>query len=167
MSVIKTGECKFNDELGNLCLAESFDDNGVVSSVITILEQKASNIGLIEDSIINSAIVMYDNFYVKAPIELLNVSIPISDFAKQDCSYMTITEYLSSKGKRITYINSSNTLFIQGFTFNLDGLDELRNKLSEFKLELGLNIWILSPNEAREELSKEEWNETKTSTLQS
>ena len=35
----KTGDCKYVDELGNLCLAESFvDDKGEVSTKIKILE---------------------------------------------------------------------------------------------------------------------------------
>lgn len=44
--------------------------------------------------------------------------------------------------------------FIKGFNFNLAGLDALRDKLIDFGLELGTNIWILSPNEAKEELFK-------------
>ena len=36
----KTGECKYRDEEGNLCLAESFvDAMGEVTTKITILEE--------------------------------------------------------------------------------------------------------------------------------
>ncbi len=37
----KTGECNFRDELGNLCLAESFKDEvtGEVTTTVTILEE--------------------------------------------------------------------------------------------------------------------------------
>ena len=37
----KTGECNFRDELGNLCLAESFQDEttGEVPTKVTILEE--------------------------------------------------------------------------------------------------------------------------------
>ena len=37
----KTGECKYIDEEGNLCLSESFVDGvGEVTTVITIIELK-------------------------------------------------------------------------------------------------------------------------------
>lgn len=39
--LIKNGECNFRDELGNLCLAESFQDEttGEVTTKVTILEE--------------------------------------------------------------------------------------------------------------------------------
>ena len=55
---------------------------------------------------------------------------------------------------------SSDGYFLKGFSFNYRGLKELENKLSEFGLEIGKNIFILSFNEAQEELQKDEWNET-------
>ena len=41
VELIKTGECMYRDEEGNLCLAESFvDENGEVTTEITIIEIK-------------------------------------------------------------------------------------------------------------------------------
>ena len=39
VNLIKTGECNFIDELGNLCLAESFQESstGEVTTNVTIL----------------------------------------------------------------------------------------------------------------------------------
>ena len=38
--LIKTGECMYRDEEGNLCLAESFENElGEVTTKITILEE--------------------------------------------------------------------------------------------------------------------------------
>lgn len=47
----------------------------------------------------------------------------------------------------------------EGFSFNYKGLKELESKVSEFGLEIGKNIFILSFNEAQEELQKDEWNQ--------
>lgn len=39
MAKVKNGECRFFDEQGNLCLAESFmDEKGLVSTETKILE---------------------------------------------------------------------------------------------------------------------------------
>lgn len=39
-TISKTGECKYIDELGNLCIAESFvDQNGEVFTKLNILEK--------------------------------------------------------------------------------------------------------------------------------
>ena len=52
---------------------------------------------------------------------------------------------------------SQDGYFLKGFNFNLDGLDELRNNLSMFNLESNTNFWIMSPAEAKDELTKIEW----------
>lgn len=148
----KTGECKYKDELGNLCLAESFvNEAGDVSVVKTTLEQPIENISLATVESV-SELVKYDNFYIKAPVQMLGVPIPLNDFLYGD-TYMTIPEYLAKNNRlEVKDFTKDGLFFIKGFSFNLEGLDALREKLVEFGLELGVNIWILSPNEAREEL---------------
>ncbi len=46
----KTGECNFRDELGNLCLAESFQDEvtGEVTTKMTVLEE-----AVIDEEVLN------------------------------------------------------------------------------------------------------------------
>ena len=101
--------------------------------------------------------MIYENFYIKAPKELLEVPLPLSMFKKEDDSYMNIVEYLATIGHTVDRF-STDGYFIKGFGFNYDGLRELENKAGEFGLEIGINMWILSPVEVHEELSKPEWN---------
>ncbi len=107
----------------------------------------------------------YENFYIKAEVGLLEFPLPLKDFIKKDeegqeveGEYYTIPEYLATRGHTVSRYSPDSKYFIKGFAFNLEGLDELRNNLSGFGLELGTNIWILSPNEVHEELTKPEWN---------
>lgn len=149
--------CIYNDELGNLCSAESFiDNNGESITNITILEYNTENLGDIPVEA-SKYFVSSDTFYVKAPQELLYAPIPLSMFTNNSDGYFTIPEYLNSLGKpEVTYF-SQDGYFLKGFNFNLDGLDELRNNLSMFNLELNTNFWIMSPAEAKDELTKIEW----------
>ena len=103
---------------------------------------------------------LYQNFYIKAPKEMLSVPLPLSMFKKEDDIYMTIVEYLSTIGHTVDRF-SSDGFFLKGFGFNYQGLKELESKVSEFGLEIEKNIWILSPVEVYEELEKDIWkNET-------
>ena len=101
----------------------------------------------------------YQNFYIKAPTTLLEVSLPLEDFKNEDGSYKTIHEYLTEINNTVDRF-SSDGYFLKGFSFNYKGLKELENKVGEFGLEIGKSIFILSFNEAQEELQKEIWNET-------
>lgn len=101
--------------------------------------------------------MIYENFYIKAPNDLLEVPLPLSMFKKEDESYMTIVEYLSTIGHTADRF-STDGYFIKGFGFNYNGLKELESKASDFGLEIGTNMWILSPTEVYEELAKDEWN---------
>jgi len=111
--------------------------------------------------------MIYQNFYIKAPVQLLGVPLPLKEFIKKDeqgqpldpVEYMTIPEYLSTFNHKVSRYSNDGVFFIKGFGFNLAGLDELRAKLAEFNLELGKNIWILSPAEVQDELQKPEWQE--------
>ena len=102
---------------------------------------------------------VYHNFYIKAPVELLEVPLPLEDFKNEDGSYKTIPEYLADIGHTVDRF-STDGYFLKGFSFNYKGLKELESKLGEFGLEIGKNIFILSFNEAQEELQKDELNET-------
>ena len=99
---------------------------------------------------------LYQNFYIKAPEQILHIPLPLSMFKKEDDSYMTILEYLATLGHTVEQF-SSDGYFLKGFGFNYQGLKELENKVGEFGLEVGKNIWILSPVEVYEELEKDIW----------
>lgn len=99
----------------------------------------------------------YHNFYIKAPVQLLEVPLPLEDFKNEDGSYKTVPQYLAEIGHTVDRF-SKDGYFLKGFSFNYKGLKELESKLGEFGLEIGVNIFILSFNEAQEELQKEEWN---------
>lgn len=102
---------------------------------------------------------IYHNFYIKAPIQLLEVPLPLEDFKNEDGSYKTIPQYLAEIGHIVDRF-STDGYFLKGFSFNYKGLRELESKVGEFGLEIGTNIFVLSFNEVQEELQKEEWNET-------
>lgn len=108
--------------------------------------------------------LIYQNFFIKAPVQMLGVSLPLNEFIKKDeegntveGEYYTIPEYLATIGHTVDRY-STDGYFIKGFAFNFEGLKELEVKVSAFGLELGTSIWILSPVEVLEELAKVEWN---------
>ena len=108
---------------------------------------------------------IYENFYIKAPVAMLEAPLPLNGFKKKDengveldpAEYMTIPEYLSTFNHTVERFTNDGAYFLKGFGFNLVGIDELRGKLMDFGLELDTNIWILSPAEVRDELAKPEW----------
>lgn len=96
---MKEDGCNFINEQGDLCFAQTIvNDNGVTNTIITILEQKSENIGLVPETVFETNIVKYDNFYIKEPIEMLGVPIPLPDFLNGE-EYMTIPEYLIKNSK--------------------------------------------------------------------
>lgn len=100
---------------------------------------------------------IYHNFWVKAPVELLNIPLPLEDFKKEDNSYMTIIEYQAALGHTVDRV-STDGYFIKGFSFNHKGLKELEDKASQFGLEIGKNLFIYTISEVQKELEKKEWN---------
>lgn len=102
---------------------------------------------------------IYHNFYIKAPITLLEVPLPLEDFKNEDGSYKTIPEYLAEINHTVDRF-SSDGYFLKGFSFNYKGLKELEGRVGEFGLEIGTNLFILTFNEVQEELQKGIWNET-------
>ena len=101
---------------------------------------------------------IYHNFYIKAPIQLLEVLLPLEDFKNEDGSYKTIPEYLSVICHTVDRF-STDGYFLKGFSFNYQGLKEFESKVGEFGLEIGKNIFILNSNEVQEELQKDCWNQ--------
>lgn len=98
----------------------------------------------------------YENFYIKAPIQLLDKPLSLETFKNENGSYKTINEYLADRNHSVKRF-STDGYFIKGFGFNIDGLDELRSKLPNYGLIEKENFWILSPVEVQEELQKEIW----------
>lgn len=104
--------------------------------------------------------MIYENFFIKAPVKMLEVPLPLAGFVKPNTDpveYYTIVEYLGTINHTVERFTNDGKFFVKGFGFNLAGIDELRAKLGDFGLELGTNIWILSPGEIGEELAKSEW----------
>ena len=102
--------------------------------------------------------MIYENFYIKANVELLEVPLPLEAFKKEDGSYYTIPEYLSTYGHTVTRFSNDKTMFIKGFGFTFKGIQEMTTKLADFGLEVDVNFWILSPAEVVEELKQPMWN---------
>lgn len=100
---------------------------------------------------------IYHNFWVKAPVALLEVPLPLADFKKEDGSYMNVVEYQATKGHTIDRV-STDGYFIKGFSFNYTGLKELEEKANQFGLEIGKNLFIFTITEVQKELEKEIWN---------
>jgi len=110
---------------------------------------------------------IYQNFFIKAPIAILEQPLPLTEFIKKDGEgndiageYYTIPEYLATFNHTVERYNEDNSYFIKGFAFNVNGLDEMRARLTDFGLTLDTNVWILSPGEIGEELAKPEWQTT-------
>ena len=110
--------------------------------------------------------MQYENFYIIAPVGMLNIPLPLKDFQKKDedgelvvDSYMTIPEYLLTleTPHTVERFNNDNTKFCKGFAFNLDGLHELEQSVGAFGLTVGEDILMLSPGQIKEELAKNEW----------
>jgi len=98
-----------------------------------------------------------ENFYIKAPVELLTQPIELEYFRRDDGSYMTIPEYLRQLGHEQPRTTLDGKYFIQGFEFTLPALDTVLQKAKQYGLTLDENFWILSPSEANKEVQKPEW----------
>ena len=106
--------------------------------------------------------MIYENFFIKAPVEMLEVPLPLAGFAKPDTDpveYYTIVEYLGTINHTVERFTNDGKFFVKGFGFNLSGIDDLRSKLGDFGLTLDANIWILSPAEVQDELKNPEWQD--------
>ena len=108
--------------------------------------------------------MIYQNFYVAAPIAVLAMPLPLEAFKKRDeesevipDEYYTIPEYLATFGHKVSRYNNDKTMFMKGFGFNIAGLDEMRAKFSEYGMTLGVNVFILSHPEALEMARLPEW----------
>jgi len=102
--------------------------------------------------------MIFNNFYIKANVELLEVPLPLEAFKKEDGSYYTIPEYLSTYGHTVTRFSNDGSMFIKGFGFTYKGIQELTGKLADFGLVVDQNFWVLSPEEVAEELKLPIWN---------
>ena len=102
--------------------------------------------------------MIFNNFYIKAYVELLEVPLPLEAFKKEDGSYYTIPEYLATYGHTVTRYSNDKTMFIKGFGFDFDTIEELIKKLPDFGLVRGENIWIFSEPEVKIELQEPMWN---------
>jgi len=104
--------------------------------------------------------MIFENFYVKAKVEMLKVPLPLSAFLKPNTTdkYYTIPEYLATLNHTVERF-SNDGYFIKGFGFNIAGLDELRTKFSAYGMTFGVDVFILSPKEVQDELALPEWQE--------
>lgn len=101
---------------------------------------------------------IYQNFYIKAPIELLEVPLPLKEFTNEEGEQDNIIQYLARINHTVKRY-SSDGYFLKGFGFNIDGLDNLRTLLPNYGLTEKVNFFILSPGQVSEELSKDIWND--------
>jgi len=103
--------------------------------------------------------MIFNNFYIKAPVGMLEIPIELTAFDKGDGTYYTIPEYLATYNHTVDRFTTDGTMFLKGFGFTIKVLDELRAKLADYGLTEDTNFFILSQPEAVEELSKPEWQE--------
>ena len=100
------------------------------------------------------------NFYIKAPVVLLDQPFNLGVFKKDDGTYMTINEYLISLNQTVERF-STDGYFLKGFGFSFAALMEIQNMLPNAGLTLDVDFFILNENEALEELTKPIWETTK------
>jgi len=101
----------------------------------------------------------FANFYIKAPVAMLAVELPIAPFLKEDGTYHTIPSYLETLGHTVERFTNDGTFFLKGFGFTIAGLDDMRSKIGSFGLTEGVEIFIMSEPEVQIELSKPEWQQ--------
>ena len=107
--------------------------------------------------------IIYQNFYIKSPVEMLDIPLPLEAFLKPADNtdterYYTINEYLASINQTIERWTNDGVYFLKGFGFDIDSLDELRLLLPDYGLEEKVNFFIVSPGQVGVELAKPEWN---------
>ena len=109
--------------------------------------------------------MVFENFFIKAKVEVLGLPLPLQSFQKTDDTgavivgeYYTIPEYLATFNHTVERY-SNDGYFIKGFGFNIQGLDEMRTKFANFGMTFDVDVFILSPVEVLEELAKPEWQD--------
>jgi len=103
-----------------------------------------------------------ENLYLMGPTAMLDVPMPITGWEKNDImpiEYYSINEYVASYGHTIEQFNTDGSLFVKGFNWTVDKIDEAR-ALCEASDELtyGENVRILNHNETMELLASDAWN---------
>ncbi|MCF6330305.1 MAG: hypothetical protein L3I99_02000 [Sulfurimonas sp.] len=109
--------------------------------------------------------MIWQNFYIKAKVSMLEIPLPLNEFKKRNGDgdiiepvvYHTIPSYLATFNHTVSRF-SKDGYFMKGFGFNVAGLDELRDKFSDYGLEFNKDVFIFSLPEALEELKKSEWS---------
>lgn len=104
----------------------------------------------------------YENFYIKAPVGMLGIPLPLVAFEKPIDNtdverHYTIPEYLAVSGHTVKRFSNDGVFFLKGFGFNIAGLDEMRVKLGDYGMIENTNFFILSHPEAIEELATANW----------
>ena len=107
--------------------------------------------------------MIYTNFYVVAPVAMLNIPLPLGAFLKPientDVErYYTIPEYLATYSHTVERFSVDGTMFCKGFGFNIDTLDELRLKMPDYGLVEGTSLFIYNQPEVLTLLATPEWN---------
>jgi len=101
----------------------------------------------------------FENFYITAPVQMLEVPIDMALFKNEDDTYMTIKEWCTSIGHEAPRVSLDGTLFVKGFPFNMAGVMEFINKLPSYGLEYGVNVNGYNVAEIAEVLATAEWSD--------
>ena len=101
------------------------------------------------------------NFYIVAPVAILETPLPIEVFSYIDengvQTYHDIVSFLATHGHTVDRFSNDKSKFCKGFEFSISTLDEVRARFVEFNLAEGIDVLILTHKEALELLATPEW----------
>ena len=106
-----------------------------------------------------------ENMYLVAPTAMLDVELPLESFKKVDDEgietgeYHSIVSYLASLNHTVERYNNDKTMFIKGFNWTIDTIDEVREKCVAFGLEYKVNLFILNRDQIGELMEVESWKQ--------
>jgi len=98
------------------------------------------------------------NFYIVAPVALLDQPFNLAVFKNQDSTYMSINTYLANINQTVERF-SQDGFFLKGFGFDFATLKEVELLLPSIGLTLDTDFFILNENEALKELETLRWQE--------
>ena len=106
-----------------------------------------------------------ENMYLVAPSAMLDTPLPLVTWEKVDefgvqitpTQYHTINSYVAQYGNKVSRFSNDGTLFMKGFNWTVNKIDEVRAKASGFGLVYGTSLMILNHDEAMALLATPAW----------
>lgn len=108
-------------------------------------------------------IMQNPNFWIVAPIAMLQAQIPLDAFLKPDEEgnltedHYTVEEFVKAGGHTVSRFNNDGSKFIKGFCFTMDTANELIEMLPSYGLEYKVDAKLINKLQYPDELALDEW----------